>query len=272
MTWTPIIGKAFKVSELQSYLDSLVFTWKPSLIVWHNTGLPTIDQWEKTAQDDLKHGLIPGTTRIKNLESYFKGQGWSAGPHFFVWKDVIWAFTPANRKGVHSPSWNGISIGIEMIADFSKEDDDSGVGLLIKNNTIALTAILCEKLGINPLNGIKLHKEDKRTTHDCPGHNIAVDKDRMIDSVLEYMGQGGEHVGDADLEVPQQKSGIVTVPDNDYLNLRENSSASSKILDKLKNGRKVIILNKANNGSTQWIYIDTGADKGWVSAKYIKEI
>lgn len=266
MTWTPIVRKAFNLEQLKEYINSLTFDWKPSLIVWHNTGLPTIEQWEKSAREDIKNNLVPGITRINNLETYFKNNGWSAGPHFFVWKDVVWAFTPANKKGVHSPSWNGISIGIEMIADFDKEDDETGSGLLIKNNTIALTAMLCEKLQLNPETAIKLHKEDKKTTHDCPGEHIAVDKDRMIDSVLGYMGHGGEHTG---LEViPKNRLGLVVVPD--FLNLREKSSASSTIIKKLTPNTQVQILNEAMNGSTKWFYLDIY--KGWVAAKYIKEI
>ena len=201
MTWTPIVKKAFTLPELKNYINSLSFNdWKPSLIVWHNTALPTIQQWEKSYQDDIKKGLEPGITRINNLESFFKNnQGWSSGPHFFVYKDKVWAFTPANKKGTHSPSWNGISIGIEMIADFSKEDDDSGTGLLIKNNTIALTAMLCEKLGLRPESGevinekplkttgtIFLHKQDPKTDHDCPGRDIAIDKCNRVALVCVY--------------------------------------------------------------------------------------
>jgi len=262
MTWATIVKKAFNLAELKEYINSLTFDWNPSLIVWHNTSLPTIVQWEKTAEEDAKHGLIPGTTRINNLENYFKiDQGWPSGPHFFVWQDVVWAFTPANQKGTHSPSWNGIAIGIEMIADFDKEDDEHGAGLLIKNNTIALTAMLCEKLGLNPQTAIKLHKEDPKTKHDCPGHNIAVDKQLMIDSVLEYMGHGGEH----NAEPIKPRTGIVTT---DGLNVRENSSASAKVITNLKAKSTVTILNEAMNGNTKWLYIGNG----WVAAKFIKEV
>lgn len=268
MTWTPIVGKALTIPQLKAYIEGLDFNWKPSLVVWHNTGLPTIEQWEKTAQSDIKKGLTPGITRINNLVSFFRDQqGWPSGPHFFVWKDVVWVFTPPNKKGTHSPSWNGISIGIEMIADFSKEDDETGAGKLIKNNTISLTAILCEKLGINPSTGIKLHKEDKKTTHDCPGKNIAVDKDKMIEAVLEYMGHGGEHQA----ETIPTRFGNVNVPKNDTLNVREKSSASSDVITKLIANSKVIILNEAMNGNTKWLYIEWMTRKGWVAAKYIKE-
>lgn len=270
MTWTPIVGKAFKIPELKAYINQLTFDWKPSLIVWHNTGLPTITQWEDKVKSDMKSGLTPpGISRIRSLESFYRDQqGWSSGPHFFVWQDVVWVFTPPNKKGTHSPSWNGIAIGIEMIADFSKEDDESGYGKLIKENTIALTAILCEKLGVNPLTGIKLHKEDKKTTHDCPGKNIAVDKEKMIDSVLEYMGHAGEH-DDAGIKI---REGLVDVPENDTLNMRSKSSASSEIIVRLKPKTKIKILNEGINGNTKWLYVQYTAYLGWVAAKYIKEI
>lgn len=273
MSWTPIVRKAFNLEQLKEYINALDFSqWKPSLVVWHNTSLPTIAQWEKSAAEDASKNLVPGISRINNLETYFKDMGWSAGPHFFVYKDVVWAFTPANKKGVHSPSWNGISIGIEMIGDFSIEDDEAGSGLLIKNNTIALTAMLCEKLGLDPQQCVKLHKEDLKTTHDCPGKNIAVDKEKMVDAVLEYMGHGGEHIGTADLQVPKPRKGIVDVAIHDHLNLREKSSASSAIIKVLSANTQIIILNEAMNGLTKWFYIGWATYKGWVSAKYIKEI
>jgi hypothetical protein len=287
MTWTPIVGKALALPELQKHINSLSFNnWKPSVIIWHNTGLPTIQQWEKSYQDDLKRKLEPGITRINSLEHWFKiKQGWKSAPHWFVYKDKVWAFTPSNKKGTGSPSWNGTGIHIEMIADFSKEDDDSGDGLLIKNNTIALTAMLCDKIGLKPESGevisekpfrttgtIFLHKQDPRTTHDCPGHDIAVDKDAMIDSVLEYMGHGGDHTGSVDLSVIKKRNGFVNVAHNDYLNLRENSSASSKIITKLHPDTKITILNEAMNSNTKWLYISVLKYKGWVAARYIKEI
>lgn len=267
MTWTPIVRKAFTISELRDFINNLSFNdWRPSLIVWHNTALPTIQQWEKSYQQDLSNGLEPGITRINSLESFFKNnQGWPSGPHAFVYKDKVWAFTPFNKKGVHSPSWNGIAIGIEMIADFDKEDDEHGIGALIKSNTIALTAMLCEKLGLNPETAIKLHKEDPKTIHDCPGHNIAIDKATMVDSVLEYMGRAGEHTG---LEIDNKpRTGKVIV---DSLNVREKSSASSKIIETLTLNETVTILNEATNVNTKWFYLDVY--KGWVAAKFIKEI
>src|SRR5262249_50626810 len=159
------------------------------------------------------------------------------------------------------------SIGIEMIADFDKEDDDSGTGLLIKNNAIALCALLCEKLNLNPELAIRLHKEDHKTTHKCPGDKFAVDRTQVIQKVLEYMGHAGEHVGDQPLEVAKTRKGIVQVPQNDVLNLREKSSASSKIIDRLVPNALVKILNEGQNGSTLWYFIEVNGTRGWAAAK-----
>lgn len=278
MTWTPIVGRGMNHEQLREYITGLDFSaWRPSLIVWHNTAAPTLAQWRKTAREDEAKGLAPGVTRIMNLQAYFRDQrGWPSGPHAFVADDLIWPFTPFNRKGTHSPSWNGMSIGIEMVGDFSREDDDSGYGLKVRQNTVALTAMLCEKLGLDPTVCIRLHKEDKATTHDCPGKDIAQDKAAMIQEVVEFMGHAGNHTDTdtanalAKVEAPVRK-GTVTVADGDSLNLRDKATASGRILAKLKKGALVIVHNAAMNGTTKWLYVEANNQRGWVAARYVKE-
>jgi hypothetical protein len=183
MRWQPIIGRGMTVDRMQNYIDGLQFLkWKPSFMVLHNTGAPTLAQWHK----------VSGETRMQNLQDYFRGRGWSAGPHAFVADDLIWPFTPFTVPGVHSPSWNGTSLGVEMVADFATENPNAGAGLKVKQNTVALFAMLHAKLGINP-DTIKLHKDDPLTTHDCPGHLMAIQKDAFIAAVHQYMGSEGEH-------------------------------------------------------------------------------
>lgn len=272
MSWSALKIKC-NVKEFEKVLEAIHFNkgFTPFLITLHNTGLPTGKQWKDYYDRDLTEGIIPGITRIKSLENYFKNErGWPSGPHLFIYKDDIWLFTPLNEKGTHSPSWNGIAIGIEMVADFSKEDDDSGDGLITRKTTIAVTALLCQKLKINPLVGVKLHKEDKRTNHDCPGKDFAEDKEEVIEEILEYMGHAGDYKGE--IPITKIKYGKVEVPVNDILNMREKSSASSKILLKLKPNTEIKILNEDMNGKTKWLYIDFKNTKGWVAARYIKEI
>lgn len=281
--WTPIVGKLFQQpNEVRAHLVSLDFKfWKPSLVVWHNTAAPTGAQWQTTETSDRAKGLAPGITRIRNLENYFKNdRGWPSGPHWFVTAIGWWAFTPSNRKGTHSPSWNGRSIGIEMVADFDKEQDNSGYGLKVRQNTVALTAILCEVLGVKPEIGevlskrplktsgaIFLHKQDPATTHDCPGRYIAEDHEDMVQEVREYMGHAGNHHVE---ESAVKWTGTVLTP-GDTLNMRERSSAASHVIASLKDGTALEIRNDAMNGKTRWLFVTAGTAIGWVSARYVKE-
>lgn len=186
-------------------------------------------------------------------------------------------------KGTHSPSLNGTGIGIEMVADFAVESDESGLGKMVKDKTIALTGMICDKTGIMPAEGlgpmprppslargIRLHKEDPATTHDCPGRLIAVDKDKMVQAVIEYMSHAGEHVN-APRELPLVRRGVTNTP-NDSLNLRDKSSASGRVLTMLADGTMMTILNSAINGTTRWLYVEANDQRGWVSARYVKEI
>lgn len=277
MSWIKPVKKPFKADHtLRNYLASLQMdsSFTPHLIVWHNTAAPNIKQWLDVSERDVKNKLFPGTTRINNLESFFRdGQHWPSAPHWFVAPEgYAWAFTPSNRPGTHTPSWNGISIGIECVGDFSlgHDDDDSGPGLVVRNTCVILTAMLCERFKINPLTGIKLHKEDKATTHDCPGKDMAQDKDAMIQEVLEYMGHGGEHPQSIVQDAPKLVVMYVNTP-GDTLNLRELSSASSPVVSQLSHGSPVTVIGSARNGKTPWNCVQVGTLEGWVAARYLKE-
>lgn len=185
-TWKGIIGKSFTPAEFDAYCHTLQWTaWRPSFMVLHNTYMPTLAM--------RPDGLTK--QHILNLENYFKGQGWSAGPHLFIDDKQIWVFTPLTLSGVHSPSWNKQAIGIEMLGDFEKEAFTSGRGLAVRNNTAAAIATLSAVLGIDP-DTMKLHKEDKKTTHKtCPGKNVV--KADVIKTVKDLMAT--RHPGDHSL-------------------------------------------------------------------------
>lgn len=266
MTWKGIDGRGMTVAELKVHVDALSFSsWRPSFMVLHNTGAPKLSQWHST----------PGAQRMKNLERYYRDeQHWSAGPHAFIADDLIWLFTPFNTPGVHSPSWNGTSLGIEMVGDYAVEDDDFGPGFRVKMNAVALFATLHAKLGLNP-ETIRLHKEDRRTTHDCPGKDV--DKAEFIRLVQEYMGDAGEHpdaipiAEAAPAAKPAARLGSVKLPVDDTLNLRAGSSAAQAIVAKLKPGTSVEILGEAMNGATKWlrVAVPTLGASGWVAARFI---
>ena len=172
--WKGIVGESFTKETFKAYVDTL--SWEddfvPEFIVLHNTGEPCLEN----RPNGLTH------KHMKGLESYYKNDmGWNSGPHLFIDDHQIWVFTPLTTSGVHSPSWNKVSLGVEMLGDFDTEEFDTGRGALVKDNSVAAIAILSKVLDIDP-NTMKLHREDPRTDHHCPGDNV--DKDEFISLVL----------------------------------------------------------------------------------------
>ena len=179
-TWKGIVGRGFDQDEFRDYVGGLSFAaWRPSFVVLHNTAVPTFAQWHN----------VPGETRMQNLQSYYRDtQGWSGGPHLFIADDLIWAFTPLTVPGVHSPSWNSVSWGVELVGDYSKELLTPAV----KSNAISALATLHGAVGLDP-STLRLHREDPRTTHICPGNNVS--KADVILLVTAALGDvfAGEH-------------------------------------------------------------------------------
>ncbi len=184
MSWKGIVGRSFNPETFDNYLHILKWdTWRPSFIVLHNTAIPSLAQ--------RPDGLTK--QHIDNLEIYYRDtQKWKAGPHLFIDDKLIHVFTPLTVSGTHSPSWNKLSIGIEMLGDYSKESFTEGRGLAVRKNTVAAIASLSAVLGIDP-DTMKLHKEDKLTTHACPGKNVI--KEMVVNEVKELIAQrhGGDH-------------------------------------------------------------------------------
>lgn len=276
MTW-PAVKQEFTQEHFRRYVAGLSWlSWRPSKIVWHNTAAPSASQWIKSANEDRAKGLVPGITRIRGLENYFKNEkGWSGCPHLFVANDLIWVMNPLTTPGVHSPSWNTTSIGIEMVGDFASEDDDAGEGLRVKRNTIFATSVLCSTLGLDPATSIYLHKQDPRTTHDCPGKDIADDKNAMIAEVADLMS-GGDHdpagVAGVIAGLPPDppspvRRGITTA---NGLNFRRGPGANNESTGELPKGTDISILSEAKNGTTIWLQVRTPAGfTGWVSGRYV---
>lgn len=157
-----IVGKGYRIDELQSYLDSVQMgKWKPELIVVHHTAAPSLAQ--RPAGFLSQHML--------NLQDFYEGKGWSAGPHFFVDEDQVWVFTPMNERGVHAVSFNKNGIGIELLGDYDSEDPWSGRGLEVLGTTRSLIKMLQKKLGLDD-SAIRFHRDDPVTNKTCPGKKI----------------------------------------------------------------------------------------------------
>jgi hypothetical protein len=127
---------------------------------------------------------------MANLQDFYKNQQhWSAGPHLFVADDLIWVFTPLNTPGVHSPSWNAIAWGVEMVGDYDVEP----FGPQVRQNAVSAIVSMYSALGKDPAT-LHFHKEDPKTTHkNCPGANVS--KSDMIQAIADHMASmnPGEH-------------------------------------------------------------------------------
>jgi hypothetical protein len=148
--------------------------WRPNKIVLHNTDIPSIAM--------RPTGFSPSD--MIALDHYYGvGKGWTAGPAAFVDQNGIWIFTGFLNPGVHSPSWNSTSWGIEQLGNFDHEPYNSGDGQRIRGHTVAMLAILSIAADL-PLDSetVRFHKEDIATTHiRCPG--AACQKQDILDAV-----------------------------------------------------------------------------------------
>jgi N-acetylmuramoyl-L-alanine amidase-like protein len=182
--WKGIVCKSFSASEFDAYAHTLQWVaWRPSFIVLHNTAAPSLAQ--------RPDGLTE--QHIRGLEGFYRDtQKWSAGPHLFVDDRQIWVFTPLTMSGVHSPSWNKVALGVEMLGDYETEEFNHGRGLQVRNNAVAAIATLTAVLGLDP-ETMRIHREDPATTHACPGKNVR--KLEFIQQVKDLLLQrhGGEH-------------------------------------------------------------------------------
>lgn len=264
--WQGIDGRRLSVDAFAKHVAELQFTdWRPSMVVVHNTANPSL---YPLAGHGSWHGskTTPQQRVNESLVKYYRDQqGWSGGPHLFIDDEGIWLFTPLNKRGTHSPSWNGIAVGIEMVGDYDAEAFSSGPGSKVRDQTVAALAALCARFGWDPATKMKLHREDPKTTHACPGKNV--DKADMIRRVLEYMAHGGgEHVlvEEPATPPPSERTGIVNT---DGLNVRELSSASARVVGVLRNGQSVVILGEVLNGTTKWYRLKDPV--GWVSARFV---
>jgi hypothetical protein len=162
----PIVGKRFTPSAFADYAAHVPLgDWKPNLIVLHNTAVPTLKQrptgFTESSMEDLR-------------QYYGEVMKWNGGPHLFIDQVGIWVFNPLDRRGTHSPSWNGRSWGVEMLGDYAAEQFDSGDGLRVQTHAVGALAALFRRLEIAQVTdtNFKLHKEDPKTTHVCPGKHV----------------------------------------------------------------------------------------------------
>lgn len=171
-----IVNKRFTPGEFRAYVESISLSeWKPKCVVIHNTASPSLAQ--------RPNGFT--VQQMKNLQAYYSGKGWNGGPHCFVDDKGIWVFNPLDKRGTHSPSWNGESWGIELLGDFSTESPTEGRGEKVVENGAAAAVILLRRLGLTPRGAyVRFHFEDPQTDHACPGKLLT--KDIFTDAMDRY--------------------------------------------------------------------------------------
>ena len=183
----PAVKKPILPADFEASLETVAgMTWRPQFIVLHNTSEPTLKQ--------RPDGFTK--SHIEALESYYKNdQRWSGGPHYFIDDHCIWVFNPLQYPGVHSPSWNKVAIGIEMLGEYNVEPFTVGRGAIVRDNAVVAIAALSKKFGFKP-DAWKFHREDPRTDHDCPGTNAFRDRDGLVRDVSARMSVSKAHAWD----------------------------------------------------------------------------
>ena len=272
----PFVGKCFPTAkEFLDYLDGVKFgAWRPRFVTMHHTGGPSLATW-KTYAHGTRKVPITDAAWMANLARYYGNElGWSAGPHFFFTPDNFCVLSYPDRRGVHAVSFNANSWGVECVGDF---DSETFTPELADRYAEGL-ACLHLSLGISPdpyrynVSGLHFHRDDPKTSKTCPGRKV--DKLRMIGLVAAKMAaltDAGAHDDDdpPPVVVPKGRSGLVTVPADDFLNVRDEPSGKSPVTRILRKGERVEIVGEAKNGATLWYKIASADGGDFVAARYV---
>lgn len=164
----------FTLDEFRIYLSRLSFDWTPKFPTLHNTGVPSLAQWEKM-------GATPQERWGGNLDRYYQGMGWHSGPHLVVCPDYVWVLCDLTKSGVSVSCWNSETFGIEMVGNYEVGGDDftSGDGAKVRDNAAQVLAILDEVFGFGDLSdieigvkGLHFHHDCAADHHACPGSKV----------------------------------------------------------------------------------------------------
>lgn len=167
-----IVNRGFHMPEFAEYVKTLTWkNWRPVGICIHHCAAPSLAQ--------RPAGFI--SQHMLNLQDFYEGKGWSAGPHLFTDDDQAWVFSPLTARGVHAGSFNAGYIGIEMLGDYDSEDPWTGRGLEVLKTTCAVVRTLAPAIGLKLSDApkwIRFHRDDPKTSKTCPGKKIT--KERFL--------------------------------------------------------------------------------------------
>ena len=178
--------------EFKAYVEALAFDkgWRPRFPTLHNTGVPSLAQWEA-------YGSTVEERWGPNLNRYYQGLGWHAGPHLVVCPDYIWVLSDVEAPGVSVSCWNHVTLGIEMVGNYEVggDDPDAGEGAKVIDNAVFALAALSRHLGwsvgaiVKGVGGLHFHRECARDGHPCPGSRV--DKAAVLARVLAQVSAFG---------------------------------------------------------------------------------
>jgi hypothetical protein len=165
----------YAIAEFRTHLAGLALgEWRPSFPTLHNTGVPSLAQW-------LVMGATPQERWGGNLNRYYQGLGWHAGPHLVVCPDYVWVLCDLTKSGISVSCWNSETFGVEMVGNYEVGCDDfaSGDGAKVRDNAAAALAALNEKFMWGDLGeiaigarGLHFHHDCARDHHACPGSKV----------------------------------------------------------------------------------------------------
>jgi hypothetical protein len=166
----------YTIEEFSTMLERCSFSsWKASFPTLHNTGVPSLAQWTEM-------GATPQERWGANLNRYYAGLGWHAGPHLVICPDYVWILSDLTQAGVSVSCWNSMTLGIEMVGNYEVGGDEfaSGLGAKVRDNAAHVVALLAEKLAWSDLadfapgeKGLHFHRECARDHHACPGSRVS---------------------------------------------------------------------------------------------------
>ena len=210
--WAKFDGKPYTRTEFKAMVKAIPderLKWV-KFIVLHHAAAPSIAHWMSG---------YPVAKRILNMQDYYENKmGWRSGPHSFIppSKEIChWGFTPFTEKGVHASCFNSVSIGLEMVGDFTPgcEPFHEGLGAVVRDNTVFVLAVLYRKLGLRPdgfelgKSGLHFHTDCKRDGKICPGGQVT--KAFMVQAVLDEMERQEREETAPPIEVPEMASSFV---------------------------------------------------------------
>lgn len=186
------IGREWTTQGLAQYLDEIgPPPWPARAITLHHTGFPDL-------------AMRPQGLTVQHMEGarveYEQRRGYSAGPHLFVDDTHCLGMSDLHKPGVHAHSYNGHSIGIEVLGNYNEESPFDGRGRSCWQTAIQVSACVLAWLGV-PASPFSVHfhrnhEEAQKQGKECPGRRV--EKTWVLDQLCAI----GAGCGDPGLIIP----------------------------------------------------------------------